>query len=202
MNILKWTLYIVSSNLSKHFKKKDNSCFFVYKNFCIEKHSMKKCEKKDNWENWDFEEEDLKMWCSNICYNFNDYFELDFINTDLFGNKVKSYKVGDIKITCEEVKSTYIFTLKYAQLVAEIIDQKISCLKCFHEVSSDVYINGEVMKGEFTYLDLIEEIVESKISRIEVIFSTKEHATILIEPTLDGYSIVSEVEIDICMKRQ
>ena len=186
----------MGSDLSKHFKKIDNNFFFVYKNFCIEKYSMKRCEKKDNWESWDFKEEDLKIWCSNICYNFNDYFELDFINTDLFGNKVRCYKVGDIEITCEDIKSVYIFTLKYAQLVAEIIDQKISCLKYFHEVSSDIYINDKIIESELTYLDLIEEIVENKINKIEIVFSTKEHATILIEPTLDGYSIISEVKID------
>jgi hypothetical protein len=38
--------------------------------------------------------------------------------------------------------------------------------------------------------------VENKINKIEIVFSTKEHATILIEPTLDGYSIISEVKID------
>lgn len=157
---------------------------------------MKRCEKKDNWEIWDFREEDLKMWCTNICYNFNNYFELDFINTDLFGNKIKSYRVGDIEITCEKNKSTYVFTPKYAQLVVEMIEQKISCLKCFHGVLAIIYIDNRIIKNEFTYLDLIEEIIENKVKKVEVIFSTEEHATVLIEPTLDGYSIASDIEIN------
>lgn len=186
----------MSNNVDKNFKILNNKKIFVYNLYYIY-NGEKLWGSLTNTTNWEYTPTDVEKWISNICYNFNNDFIVEYTNIDTYDIKsITEYKIGDILIVNKDFCTVCTFKNKNIQLVVDIIQQKIVVLENINNIIVDnILIGNTLFSIKNSYLDMINTIVDTKSNVITVCYNSVHHANAIVDVSLDGYSMLDKNSI-------